>query len=180
MTDLARAVLNVLRSSPQPLHVQDIYSRLKKLVPNLCDDKIIPCPYCKQNHPLWQHKAAWSLQTLKQEQLAFSPKRAYWQASKKTLSESLGPAIDFVKPQQNPVIEEPEMPNRVEEPTLHATLKTQIKEIGTIFGKYAKEEYSSQPYIYDVIWKEAEGLPRPCHVFEVQDKGQVDTALAKL
>jgi putative lipoic acid-binding regulatory protein len=41
-------------------------------------------------------------------------------------------------------------------------------------------EYPAPPYVYDVVWKEVEGLPRPCHVFEVQDKGSVDGALAKL
>jgi hypothetical protein len=62
----------------------------------------------------------------------------------------------------------------------HDTLKRKIKEIGEILGRYAKEEYTARPYIYDVIWKDIEGLPRPSHVFEVQDKGAVDSALAKL
>jgi hypothetical protein len=62
----------------------------------------------------------------------------------------------------------------------HQNLKRKIKEIGEILGRYAKEEYAARPYVYDVIWKDIEGLPRPSHVFEVQDKGAVDSALAKL
>jgi hypothetical protein len=62
----------------------------------------------------------------------------------------------------------------------HENLKRKIKEIGEILGRYAREEYTARPYIYDVIWKDIEGLPRPSHVFEVQDKGAVDSALAKL
>ena len=63
---------------------------------------------------------------------------------------------------------------------VHESLKRKIKEIGEILGRYAKEEYTAKPYVYDVIWKDDEGLPRPSHVFEVQDKGAVDAALAKL
>ncbi len=69
---------------------------------------------------------------------------------------------------------------KVKEEKIHDTLKRQIKELGEILGRYAKEEYASPPYLYDVVWKEIEGLPRPSHVFEVQDKGAVDSALAKL
>jgi predicted RNA-binding protein len=62
----------------------------------------------------------------------------------------------------------------------HEELKRKIKEIGETLGKYATAEFHSTPYIYDAIWKDTAGLPRPGHVFEVQDKGSVDSALAKL
>jgi hypothetical protein len=62
----------------------------------------------------------------------------------------------------------------------HEELKRKIKEIGEILGKYPAVEFHAAPYVYDVVWKDAEGLPRPSHVFEVQDKGSVDLALAKL
>ena len=68
----------------------------------------------------------------------------------------------------------------VREESLHKSLKRRLKEIGEILGRYAKEEHAASPYVYDVVWKETEGLPRPSHVFEVQDKGAVDSALAKL
>jgi hypothetical protein len=62
----------------------------------------------------------------------------------------------------------------------HEELKMKIREIGEILGKYPAVEFHAAPYVYDVVWKDAEGLPRPSHVFEVQDKGSVDLALAKL
>jgi hypothetical protein len=62
----------------------------------------------------------------------------------------------------------------------HEELKRKIREIGETLGKYATAEFHATPYIYDVVWKDTEGLPRPSHVFEVQDKGSVDLALAKL
>ena len=62
----------------------------------------------------------------------------------------------------------------------HEELKRKIGEIGETLGRPTTAEFHSTPYVYDVIWKDTEGLPRPSHVFEVQDKGSVDLALAKL
>jgi hypothetical protein len=62
----------------------------------------------------------------------------------------------------------------------HDELKRKVMEIGEVIGKYATTEFRTSPYIYDVVWKDMEGLPRPTHVFEVQDKGSIDSALAKL
>lgn len=161
MTELQKAVYEVLQSSPTPMHVRDIYTAVKSKVPQLCDDTVFPCPYCKQKHPLWQHQSAWALQYLKQKKLACSPKRGFWEVTTKA------------------VVEPPPSPPSLEE-SRHKELQRKIREIGDILGKYAIEEYHAMPYAYDVIWKEIEGLPRPSHVFEVQDKGAVNGALAKL
>jgi len=161
MTELQKIVYGVLQKSATPMPLQEIYSNVKQVAPHLCDDSIYPCPYCKQKHPLWQHKTAWALQYLKGKKLVDSPKRGFWEVTTKVVAEP--PATPVGK-----------------EESLHKNLKKKIKEIGSILGKYAKEEYHAPPYIYDVVWKEIEGLPRPCHVFEVQDKGAVDGALAKL
>ena len=64
--------------------------------------------------------------------------------------------------------------------SVHSKLARQIDEIGRILGKYAKRELREGPYSYDVIWKDAEWLPRVTHVFEVQDKGNVLEALVRL
>jgi hypothetical protein len=161
MTELQKVVYEVLQKSPTPVQLQDIYSSVKRAAPHLCDNTVYPCPYCKQKHPLWQHKTAWALQYLKGKKLAHSPKRSYWEVTTKAVTE-------------------PTSAPPIGEESVHRTLKRKIKEIGFIVGRFAKEEYPAQPYIYDVVWKEVEGLPRPCHVFEVQDKGAVDGALAKL
>lgn len=161
MTELQKAVYAVLQESAVPMQVRGIYAAVKKVAPHLCDDSVFPCPYCKQKHPLWQHQTAWALQYLKGRKLAHSPRRGFWEVTTKAVAEP------------SPT------PPPVEEST-HQSLKKKIREIGSILGKYAKEEYPAPPYVYDVVWKEVEGLPRPCHVFEVQDKGAVDGALAKL
>jgi hypothetical protein len=143
------------------MQVKDIYAAVKAMAPHLCDDTVFPCPYCKQKHPLWQHQSAWALQSLKQRKLARSVSRGFWEVITKVITE----------PPPSPV---------VEEKSLHESLKAKIRELGEILGRYAKEEYPAPPYIYDVVWKEIEGLPRASHVFEVQDKGLVNEALSKL
>ena len=163
MTELEKVVHEVLESSPVAMQVKDIYAAVKAKAPQLCDDSIFPCPYCKQKHPLWQHKSAWALQSLKQKKRVYSPERGFWE-----IVSSVG---------IQPLTTQPPLE---EEEHVHESLKRKIKEIGEILGRYAKEEYTAKPYIYDVIWKDDEGLPRPSHVFEVQDKGAVDAALAKL
>lgn len=79
MTELEKTVYEVLQQSAVPTHVKDIYAAIKAKAPHLCDDTIFPCPYCKQKHPLWQHKTAWALQALKLKKLVHSPKRGFWE-----------------------------------------------------------------------------------------------------
>jgi hypothetical protein len=64
--------------------------------------------------------------------------------------------------------------------SLHSKISRQVEEIGRILGHYARREFREGPYSFDVIWKDAESLPRATHVFEVQDKGNVVEALARL
>lgn len=58
----------------------------------------------------------------------------------------------------------------------HADVQQMLVEIGRVLGHHAEVEYD----YYDVVWRAGEGSPRLSHVFEVQRKGNVDAALAKL
>lgn len=58
----------------------------------------------------------------------------------------------------------------------HHEIQTMLVEIGRMLGKYAEKEYQR----YDVVWKESALSPRLSHVFEVQVKGKIESALAKL
>lgn len=58
----------------------------------------------------------------------------------------------------------------------HGDVQRMLVEIGRVLGHYAEVEYD----YYDVVWRAEEGSPRLSHVFEVQRKGNVDAALAKL
>jgi hypothetical protein len=58
----------------------------------------------------------------------------------------------------------------------HVEVQMMLVEIARILGYHAEAEFD----YYDVVWREAEDSPRLSHVFEVQRKGNVDAALAKL
>ena len=58
----------------------------------------------------------------------------------------------------------------------HGDVQQMLIDIGRALGRYAEKEFE----YYDVVWREADGSPRISHVFEVQRKGNVDAALAKL
>ena len=62
------------------------------------------------------------------------------------------------------------------EPLTHVEVQQLLVEIGRVFGFHAQTEFD----YYDVVWREGEASPRLSHVFEVQHKGNVDAALAKL
>ncbi len=51
-----------------------------------------------------------------------------------------------------------------------------LLDIGRALGYRAQCEFE----YYDVVWRENETSPRLSHVFEVQHKGNIDAALAKL
>ena len=51
-----------------------------------------------------------------------------------------------------------------------------LVEVGRVLGYYAQAEFD----YYDVVWREGAESPRLSHVFEVQRRGNVDAALAKL
>jgi hypothetical protein len=58
----------------------------------------------------------------------------------------------------------------------HVEVQLMLIEVGRVLGHYAEAEFD----YYDVVWREAEDSPRISHVFEVQRRGNVDAALAKL
>lgn len=58
----------------------------------------------------------------------------------------------------------------------HGEIQKMLVEIGQSLGFYAAAEFE----FYDVIWRESEKVSRLSHVFEVQSKGNIDSAFAKL
>src|SRR5262245_2370578 len=67
-------------------------------------------------------------------------------------------------------------PRSVKVSASHGEIQTMLVEVGRMLGKFAEKEYLR----YDVVWKESELSPRLSHVFEVQVKGKIEQALAKL
>ncbi|MBA3634178.1 MAG: winged helix-turn-helix domain-containing protein [Acidobacteria bacterium] len=58
----------------------------------------------------------------------------------------------------------------------HTNIQLMLAEIGESLGFYAETEFE----FYDVIWRETPKSQRLSHIFEVQSKGNIDSAFAKL
>lgn len=58
----------------------------------------------------------------------------------------------------------------------HAEIQNMLCEIGGILGFDVQKEFE----YYDVVWRVNQKSPRLSHVFEVQHKGNIDSAFAKL
>jgi hypothetical protein len=58
----------------------------------------------------------------------------------------------------------------------HKTVQQMLVEIGASLGFFAETEFE----FYDVVWRETRKSARLSHVFEVQSKGNIDSAFAKL
>lgn len=160
MTELEKAVYEVLESSLTSMHVTEIFAAVKAKVPHLCDDTITPCPYCKQKHPLWQHQTRWALTNLKLKRgLAVSAGRGYWKLS------GLGEPEEVARP---PISR-----------TLHDEIKEILYEIGQMEGRVSEKEYRINGERIDVAWKRIV-TGAPYAVFEVQIGGNFYEALAKL
>ena len=80
--------------------------------------------------------------------------------------------VEQMKKKITPVPPTPTLPT-------HSEMITMLIELGEILRKYPEREYMSGPYRYDVVWKKTKA-GNPTKVFEVQRKGILDSALAKL
>ena len=72
--------------------------------------------------------------------------------------------------------EPPPVEDAANEGLSHTEVQQMLVEVARALGHAAEAEFD----YYDVVWREAEDSPRISHVFEVQRKGNVDAALAKL
>ena len=62
------------------------------------------------------------------------------------------------------------------EPTTHLNIQELLVDIGVFLGYSAEIEFE----YYDVVWREKPHSQRLSHIFEVQSKGNIDSAFAKL
>lgn len=151
---MVEAVLKTLTDANKPLKLEQIRSQVKEKVPELCDDSLTPCPWCRQKHPKWHHEVAWALQELKRFGLAEGKGRGVWQATSKGLGT-----------------------RRL--PLSHKQIKEMLFEIGKWKGRIPMREHRIDQRRVDVVWKKVkEGAPYA--VFEVEIKGNLFEALAKL
>jgi len=68
------------------------------------------------------------------------------------------------------------LPTLTTEPLTHLNIQELLIEIAGLLGYSAEIEFE----FYDVVWRENEKSQRLSHIFEVQSKGNIDSAFAKL
>jgi len=61
----------------------------------------------------------------------------------------------------------------------HSDMMGMLIELSNLYGFHPESEYQGEPYRYDVTWKRSR-IGNPTKVFEVHDKGILDSALVKL
>lgn len=141
--------------------VRFLYDRLISYFPSLSDAEISNIKNGQESR--WKsavQKAGKSLD----EQNLITRERGIWSLTKK--------GIETANAESSGIIL-----NKTDNNSLsHLEVQQMIFEIGEILGYFSALEFE----YYDVIWRENEKSPRISHVFEVQSKGNIDSAFAKL
>ncbi|GIW48018.1 MAG: hypothetical protein KatS3mg078_1895 [Deltaproteobacteria bacterium] len=155
-------ILQELNATGGEERVRVLYSRLVPYFPQLTDEDLKERTKSGRNR--WRmlvNKAGQSL--VKKGEIRRY--RGSWRLTEKGKERIEQEALAFDIPLET-----------VKEELSHDDVKKKLIEIGLMLGKYAEEEYNR----FDVIWKESKLSPRISHVFEVQIKGKIESALAKL
>ena len=98
------------------------------------------------------------------EQGLLTRERGFWKITDKGLRQIEAEAQDY------------QIANTEIEELTHTKIQIMLVEIGKSLNYFAEVEFE----YYDVVWREKESSPRLSHVFEVQSKGNIDSAFAKL
>ena len=143
--------------------VRFLYERLISYFPSLSDAEISAIK--AGEHRFWKKAVQKAGKTLDESKL-IRRERGVWSLTEKgrNLVEKETEGIIFLSPE-------------VEiEPLTHKHIQEMLQNIGEILGFYAETEFQ----YYDVVWRERTNNQRLSHVFEVQSKGNIDSAFAKL
>ena len=141
------------------------FHELASYFPEIADDDLKATNKTGVN--TWENKVHWSRLALVHKGLLDKKRYGVWritEAGKQRIKQEVGETTGLRKKKES----------------IHTQLGRKLEDAGRILGKYARRELRDGPYSYDVIWKDAEALPRVTHVFEVQDKGNVLEALVRL
>lgn len=143
--------------------VRYLYERLISYFPSLSDTDIasIKCG----EHRFWKKAVQRAGRELDEKNL-IKRERGIWSLTengiKRVESETEGIIIGAA--------------NREPESFSHRRIQEIIADIGEMLGYYPELEFQ----FYDVVWREKTNNQRLSHVFEVQSKGNIDSAFAKL
>jgi hypothetical protein len=140
--------------------VRYLYDRLVSYFPSLSDGELIEIK--KNSNRKWRGAVQKAGKTLDENKF-IRRERGVWRITdsgrKRVESEARG---FIIQPEKNLLT--------------HESIQKLLVEIGEILGFYAEAEFE----YYDVIWRASSESQRISHVFEVQSKGNIDSAFAKL
>lgn len=160
-TSIETPILHELYAIGGKDDVRFLYNRLISYFPTLSDSEISNIKKGAENR--WKsavQKAGKSLD----EQSLITRERGVWALTKKGYAAASAETSGIIL-------------NKTEANALsHTEIQQMIYEIGGVLGFFAALEYE----YYDVVWRENAKSPRISHVFEVQSKGNLDSAFAKL
>ena len=154
-----------------------VYLRVARYFPELTDEDLA-MPHSSSS-TAWENRVQWTRLRLVHRGELFGwrdvGKQGVWRITEKgrdrVSKENIQPIGDTRTIQEEPTEEQHRVHNEVQQ---------QLEDIGRILGKYARQEFRQDIYRYDVIWKDAERIPRATHAFEVQHRGNLVEALGKL
>ena len=142
-------------------YLRFLYKRLIAYFPQLSDSEIFEIKNESNNN--WRNAVQKAGKILDENKL-ISRKQGFWTITDKGIEMVKAETSDFTL-------------TRLDEKQLsHTDVQEMLLEIGFSLGYSAKTEFE----FYDVIWRENEITSRLSHVFEVQSKGNLDSAFAKL
>ncbi len=138
-----------------------LYQRLISYFPSLSDAEIFSIQ--NGSNASWRKIVQNAGKNLADDGL-LAREHGIWSLSKKGIEAAAEKKADFL------------LTKMANETFSHIEIQQITAEIGRALGFYAELEFE----YYDVIWREKENNPRISHVFEVQSKGNIDSAFAKL
>lgn len=160
-TSLETPILHELAAIGGKDDVRFLYNRLISYFPTLSDAEIYKIKEGKENR--WKSAVQKAGKMLDERNL-ITRERGIWTLTKK--------GIEAANEETSGIII-----NKSENVSLsHVEIQQMIYEIGEILGYFSALEFE----YYDVIWRENAKSLRISHVFEVQSKGNIDSAFAKL
>jgi len=148
-------------------HVRFLYDRLVAYFPQLGPEEVLAAGDGHRRQ--WRRLVQAAARDL-DERREIERDRGRWRLTERGRRRVSDEAIQFT------FNEPPALEAVAAEGLSHVEVQLMLIEVGRVLGHYAEAEFD----YYDVVWREAEDSPRLSHVFEVQRRGNVDAALAKL
>lgn len=187
--DIELPLLKEIHDAGGDVFIRDrqIYLRVARYFPQLTDEELIR--RTRASDTVWENRVQWArLQLVKQGELLNwrdVGRQGIWRITDRGVrrvmeNQKYIEGILESARQHHAVADSLQPLDLPAELAIHSRIQNQVEVIGQILGKYAKREYRQDMYRYDVVWKDADYLPRATHCFEVQHKGNLVEALAKL